>query len=560
MKHPSSIVLSILIGILYTVVLNTSSIRAWTENRLTVVDLGVDINSADEVYYFALINDVRDGHLNLGNASLFEYQAAPAVAGFALLPQGLLAAYTRLDIATVVLLGDILFPLLIYALAFLLFRRFFGSNLFSALLALAFMLYWGGGWQRSMHPQVTMVAFLLSLLIFVSDSEGKKMYPRGAALFLLLVVQPIHAAYMLTVEGLDALFDWKTSKNLRTVIRKRWPLAVYVFAALLLQLGLQHGADSVILAETYQRRGLILSHLPTAPLMQVLIVLLLTFSVWLIKTKRTTDSLSRIIPILLLAGLIVLNQSVIHGRDAVFGLYYAYPLSVILWLTVSWVACTLLPRRVVPVLAVLVCLYLGLQTLTQMLRVTQPNISSRSVEFRNSDIQGVMDELMRRRRTEIVLAPIDISNLVPVLTKHYALFTQYAHFEFAPDRELAERYLLLQSFFPLPPLHTVEGHPLVFGIFAGNTYARTKTMCRLRLLTVGCDRQLSDFIPDQSVRALIESGVIDELALLKRFGVTTIVTEKSLPITIQPFCTELVYVGRYSIYSCRFTAEQVIGI
>lgn len=72
MKRPSSIVLSILIGVLYTLVLNTSSIRAWTENRLTVVDLGAEINSADEVYYFALINDVRDGHLNLGNASLFE--------------------------------------------------------------------------------------------------------------------------------------------------------------------------------------------------------------------------------------------------------------------------------------------------------------------------------------------------------------------------------------------------------------------------------------------------------------------------------------------------------
>lgn len=560
MKRPSSIVLSILIGVLYTLVLNTSSIRAWTENRLTVVDLGAEINSADEVYYFALINDVRDGHLNLGNASLFEYQAAPAVAGFALLPQGLLAAYTRLDIATVVLLGDILFPLLICALAFLLFRRFFGSDLLSALLALSFMLYWGGGWQRSMHPQVTMVAFLLSLLTFASDSEGKRMYPRGATLFLLLVVQPIHAAYMLTVEGLDALFDWKRSKNLRAVSYKRWPLAVYVFAAVLLQFGLQHGADPMILAETYQRRGLILSHLPTAPLMQALLVLLLALSAWIIKTKRSTDSLSRIIPMLLLAGLIVLNQSVIHGRDAVFGLYYAYPLSIVLWLTVSWMAYTLLPRRLVPAFAVFVCAYLGLQMLTQMLRVTQPAISSRSAEFRNSDIQGVMDELVRRRRTEIVLAPIDISNLVPVLTKHYALFTQYAHFEFAPDKELAERYLLLHSFFPLPPLHTVEGHPLVFGIFAGNTYARTKTMCRLGLLTVGCDQALSDFIPDQSVRALIESGVIDELALLKRFGVTAIVTDKPLPIKVYPFCTEPVRVGRYNIYSCRFTAEQVIGI
>lgn len=560
MKRPSPVSLGFLLGIVFTLVLNASNIRAWSEQRLTVADLGAEIGSADEVYYFALMQDVRDGHLNLGNASLLEYQDAPAVAGFALLPQGLLAAYTRLELATVALAGDILFPLFVTALAFLIFRRFLGSDVFSALSALAFMCYWGGGWQRSMHPQVTMVVFLLSLLAFVSDPDGRKMYPRAAALFLLLIVQPIHAAYMLTAEGIDALLDWRRSKNLLSVLKKRWPLAVYVLAALLLQFGLQYGADATVLAETYRRRGLILSHLPTAPLIQILILILLAFVFWIVRTKRATDAASRIVPILLVSGLVVLNQSIVHGRDAVFGLYYRYPLSFVLWLTAAWVVCRLLPRRIVPVLAVLVFTYKGLHMLQEMIQITQPRNFARSVEFRDSDLRGVMQELSRRPRTEVVLGPIDISNLVPVLTQHYSLFTQYAHFEFAPDRELAERYLLLKTLFPLPPEHTVEGDPLVFGIFAGNAYARNKTMCRLHLTTVGCDKKLPDFIADQSVRMLIESGSIDQLALLKRFGVTTVVTERPLPLFMQSACKEPVRVGRYSIFSCRFTDERVIGI
>ncbi len=560
MKRPSPLGLGILLGIVFTLILNTANIRAWSEQRLTIADLGAEIGSADEVYYFALMQDVRDGHLNLGNASLFEYQAAPAVAGFALLPQGLLALYTRLELATVALAGDILFPLLATALAFLIFRRFLGSDVVSALSVLAFMSYWGGGWQRSMHPQVTMVVFLLSLLAFVSDPEGRKMYPRGAALFLLLIVQPIFAAYMLTVEGIDALLDWKISKNLRSVLQKRWPLAVYVCAALLLQFGLQYGADATVLAETYRRRGLILSHLPTAPLTQVTLLILLAFSVWIIRTKRAIDATSRILPILLVSGLVVLNQSVVHGRDAVFGLYYRYPLSFVLWLAVAWVAYRVLPRRAVTVLAVVMLTFTGQHMLQEMLQITQPRNLARSVEFRDSDLRGVMQELAQRPRTEVVLGPIDISNLVPVLTQHYSLFTQYAHFEFAPDKELAERYLLLKSLFPLPSEHTVEGDPLVFGIFAGNAYARYKTMCRLHLTTVGCEKKLPDFIADQSVRMLIESGSIDQLALLKRFGVTTVVTERPLPLFMQSACKEPVRVGRYTIFSCRFTDEQVIGI
>ena len=171
-----------------------------------------------------------------------------------------------------------------------------------------------------------------------------------------------------------------------------------------------------------------------------------------------------------------------------------------------------------------------------------------------------MQELRAHAKTEIVLAPLEISNLVPVFTEHYALFTQYARFEYAPDQELAERYLLLQSFFPLPSEQILEGDPLVFGIFAGNVYARTKILCRWKLTQTGCDKKLPDFIADQSVRTFMDAGVIDQFALLRKFGVTTVVTNKVLPNILEQYCKEPVQAGRYRIFSCRFISESVTGI
>ena len=548
-----------LLGLAFTLVLNAFSLRTWFEHRLTVVDLGAEIGSADEVYYFALIRDVRDGHLNLGNASLFEYRNAPAVAGFALLPQGLLARFTTLELSTVILIGDLLYPLLICCLAFFILRRFLHSDQLSALLALGFMAWWSTGWLRSMSPQVTMTFFLLSLFSFVADPEGKKIYQRAVCLFLLLLIQPIYAAYILAIEGIDTLLLWKKYRSFKKVFLQRWPLVAYVLAALLLQAGLQQGADPELLAETYRRRGLILSHLPTAPLTQLFIVALLAFFLWMIRRRQRDDTALHTLPVLLIAGLVVLNQSLIHGHDVVFGLYYRLPLSFVLWLSVAWAVHQIVPRRLAIFLSILVLAFTGFHMFRLMTMITVPAAFVYADEFRNSDLRIVMEELSNNPTPEIILAPIEISNLIPVLTPHYALFTQYAHFEYASDRTLAERYLLLRSFFPLPSFQTVEGDPLVFGIYAGNVYARTKTACRLHLTKTGCEKKLSDFIYDQSVRAFVDAGNIDSLALLRRFGITTVVTDAPLPILLQPFCTLPTPAGHYKIFHCTFKTEAISG-
>lgn len=548
MKRSSSVVLGLTVSTLFSVVLNIGGLTAFFAGTLTVADIGAHTGSADEAYYFALIRDIADGNIRMGNASLLEHRNAPSVAGYALLPQGLLALATGWSVALVALLGDLFFTSAIAFLIFLLARRIVPGALTPIVFMIAFMAWYGVGWQRTMNPQVTMFLFLLGLLVFFQDHECRRAPIRGALLGLLFLVQPIFAAFLLSAEAVDGLLAWRASGTFRLSFSRRLPILLGFVLAALLQLFLQSGADTSVLLDTYHRRGLIESRLPAAPRMQatLLFVFIPLFFLW--RRTRTREALTLLL--LIFCGLLVLNQSVLHGKDGVFGLYYRLPLNVVLWLSVLWIAQAVLSRRIVAWGAGVLAAFMMISLLRTMTTMTIPQARAQSALLRESRIEEAFALL--HPQTQVVLAPLPVANLVPVLTPHYALFTQYAHYEYGGDQEMAEHYLLQNAIFPLDPQYTVEGHPLVFGLYAGNLYARTKTMCRLGLRRTECDRVLSDFIVHQDIRRFTEEGAIDPHILLKKYGVTAIVTDQALPRSIVPFCTVLGSAGSYVVYDCDF--------
>lgn len=550
----SARVRTVLIGLgvsmLFSLVLNAGSLVALSRGTLTVAGLGAGIGSADEVYYFALMRDIADGNSRMGNVSFQEYQDAPSLAGYALLPQGLLARLTGWRIEVIVLLGDVLFPALLTFVCFLLARIFIGGYLIPLLFAVAYMAWWGPGWLRSMNPQITMLLFMLSILAFFRDPDVKRPWVRGLLLGLFFLTQPIYGVLMLAAEGTDALLAWHRERSFMSVVRRRTSILLCLLVALLLQFWLQSGADASILLDTYRRRGLIDSHLPTAPGLQVL--LLGALALLLLRSKCRPPPFVRGLAIILFCSIVVLNQSLFHGKDAVFALYYRLPLVLVLWLTVLSLASSVLSRRILAQLGIVVALVMLAQMLHLMLTVSIPKSFVESRHFLGSDVSEILSKLGEGGASKVVLAPIELSNLVPVLTPHHTLFTQYAHYEYSSDRELAERYLLLTSIFPLESQYTVEGEPLVFGIYAGNMYARAKILCRWGLRQDGCSGTLSDFISRQDVRRFVEEGKIDQKALLEKYGVTTIVSERPLPQEIDQLCTQSASAGRFSIYDCVF--------
>jgi uncharacterized membrane protein len=544
-----SLTIGLLLGLGFTLVLNASSIRAFVDNRLTVADLGAEIGSADEAYYFAVIKDVQDGNWSMGNSSLYEYRTSPTVAGYGLLPQGILAAVTNWSIEVIVLLGDIVFPLLITCLVYLLAAQFLGDELVPALVSIAYMSWWSTLWQRTMNPQVTMLLFALALLGIVSDPLGKRLWLRGITAGALFLVQPMYAAYIFALEGVIAVYELWQQRSWKVVTRRIW-MAVFVCAALLFQLWLQSGADALALADTYKRRGLIESHLPTGVAMQILIAILLG-CVWL--QRRKAKEKTWLVSLMLVAGLVVLNQSIIHGRDAVFGLYYRVPLSLVFWLSTAWLIQTLVRKKLQFILALLIAAHTVSGMLELMMTITIPRSEGRSEEFVRSDIPMLLSAIDAMPEGTIVAAPIEVSNLVPVLTTKHALFTQYAHFEYGTDADMAERYLTLGMMFPYPPEMTVEGDPLAFGIYAGNRAARVKSLCRIRsFFKDPCTQELALFLGHPELHTYLRTAKLNIPGELKKYGVTALVTDHTIQSDVMKFCKQPKEFGLYKLYSCSF--------
>jgi len=498
-----------------------------------------------------LIRKVSDGYVSLGNASLFEHRSAVSVLGYAPLIQGILMRLFGLSIATITLVGDIVFPWLAGILLFLLVRRIKLSRFAVFFGAVILFSSKGENWLRLINPQITGVLFLMGVLGFSLPTVGGRML-RACVTAALLLTQPVYAALFLLIEGILFCVDWR-HHGLKASLQDRVAFISLVAAAALLRILLALGtADPLSLADTYRRLGLTPTHLPAAPALQltVLAVLLVhVFSVWKSKSNERLDLV--VLPAFLLASLAALSQSILLGVDGNFGLYYAFPVNFLLWMCMLRDLRLLVPvslrTAVLGVLAVFV--FAGF--FGQMLPMIANSSSSASVMEEALTELLPFDEAVR-----IVAAPLEVSNMLPALTQHFVLFSQYARFQDARDEELAQRFLTLHRLFPLDPSVLLEGHPLVFGLYAGNLSARTRTWCKITrfvgVTNAPCDQRLEDFIYHQDVLRFLREGKIDVIQMLRNYHVDTVITEKALPSMLLPFCTLSRSAASYRRYDCNF--------
>jgi hypothetical protein len=188
-----------------------------------------------------------------------------------------------------------------------------------------------------------------------------------------------------------------------------------------------------------------------------------------------------------------------------------------------------------------------------MMTITIPRSEGRSEEFVRSDIPMLLSAIDAMPEGTIVAAPIEVSNLVPVLTTKHALFTQYAHFEYGTDADMAERYLTLGMMFPYPPEMTVEGDPLAFGIYAGNRAARVKSLCRIRsFFKDPCTQELALFLGHPELHTYLRTAKLNIPGELKKYGVTALVTDHTIQSDVMKFCKQPKEFGLYKLYSCSF--------
>ncbi len=535
----------------FTLVLNASSIQSFFGGHLTFFDLGFDNVSADEAHYFAMIRDTADGLFNLGNTSLEEHKSDPNVSTYAPLLQGFLIRFFDIDFTTTIFVGDIIFPFIgILALFIVLILLRF--SLFDATVLTLYSLS-AVAWQRSINPQVSVPLFLLATgaFLFAHVRPSRKTWIiQGAATALLIFVHVLYAELLLAAEFCVAFYRYvRTREAKRLVFVRLGCTVVPSFVAFVAKVLLTAGLSPDVLSDTYRRLGMIPSHLPAAPMLQLQIVLTLAI-VFVLKRRKliAEHAIQESLSFLLIATLLCLNQSIVSGIDLVFGLYFAVPAEIflrLLWMSVI-LSLALLPLRVRRILAVLIVTF-------SLMPLAPLALQKRSAENEASKMYApLITWLASESEDKVILAPIEIANLIPIVSSHSVVFNQYAHFEPASDEELADRFLLEKSLFPIV---REEGDPLfswVFGLYAGNLSARTRTACRLfdPFTRDACTNDPRSFVFHQDLLKRLEAGTVGRKKMLEKFNVDFIISETELSSDLLSLCPLDRIVAAYRVYRC----------
>jgi hypothetical protein len=562
---------AILASLAAMMIINGGTFFSGLRHGIGIAEMGT---SSDAAYYFALIRDAATGHMNLGHASLKEHADDFGSSTYAPLPQGLLMRVTGLRLSEVVYLWGLLCSFLATFLLCMIFRPLVRDDRLAALLGFS-VFAWTVGLAilRPLSPQITLTLLLASVALIVRGHGGRdrpwrggtewwRFALRGLAIALLLYAQIVWAAYLLLVEACDFFVrrGWKTGWKLE-IKSLAWfalPLGIAVAIKLILS-GLT--SDPVAAEDMIHRLGLISSHYPAAPKLQLELVLTILVAL-VVRYRFGAAACSRmnVLLVLLVAGVLALNQSVVHGKDAIFGLYYAQPLKVILWIAWLTMLFTILPSKAwrfgaAGALAAYMLFTLSHQAVEQY-RLQE----SERVTIGESGVPSVLAWLRIQPQDSVVLAPYPVADLVPVFTDDYVLFNRYARYQTARDSELAERYLLQEAFFPTPADKKDDTYNLVFGLYAGNASARQRTACRIKAKLAGadaaCDFTIRDAIIHQDVLKTLDENKPDVAALLRKFHVDFIVMPLSkefpLPEEAQALCQEVANVGPgYVIYACQ---------
>ena len=568
----------LLLAIVVTLLFNASNLVILVRGPETA--LKMKTMAMDEQYYLALIREASEGHFKLGSPSLKEHRDDPSVVRYLPLLPGALMRFTGISLSSTVFLSDLLFPFLTTLILFLAWRGLFASSLEAAAATMIPLgLIFRGGMFNVINPKMVLpfAALHLALIFGVSKPHTVHLVLRGISLALLLYIYP---HFFLYFTALEACMFLTRQSSLRSFVKGIALMGIpfLLIASPLIYLNLT-GKENPAAADLWYR---IVSptSLPADPKMQLL---LLTGIGALLFVRRREKMSSRVPPpgvipsdfassevrgeivsrerdllLCLVSGLIVLNQSLIHGQDLMAGLHYFYLLRMFLWITGFYIVFRLLDsaklaKQSICLLIILFCtLKIG-----QHVKLVHAERTRIATEFQESDTSKVLDWLNTQEGEKVVLAPDAIANLIPIYTSHYTAMNGYAGFQSGSDAELAERYILQDAIAPRAG-HDAS-YPSIFSVHAGNRDARERTWCRITSLfqksAADCAVPVRDFIRHYELLPMLDSSLAEHdpaqtLEFLRKYNVDVIVTEGELPGIAQSPCSQVQTIGTFKVHIC----------
>ncbi len=541
---------ALLTGIVFTLILSAGNIGLLMRGELTTARMMN--HGTDEAYYFALIRDGATGYPNLGHVAFKEHRFERMTGSYAPAVEGLMMRALGVSLPVMALLGDIVFTLLAVTLLAYGLMHLFESAAMGGIVAFGITCLLGTYWMRSANPQIPYILVTGWIAAFFVRSERPwiGMIVRAGCIGLLLYMQLLYASLLLIIEGTFFLHVLVTR-------RKEWKQVFYgaviftvPFVILLIPKIILMGASDPATQDTLHRAGMIPTHFPSAPQLQLQLIIL---GGLLLITRRRRIQYRNAIDLLLIiiaGSLIGLNQAVIHGIDATYGSYYANVVIFFFWITAAFIVHAWVQHRIVRGALTLLFLAYGILFFAGQLRDDREIVKAAIAAEEAAGLPAVIDWLASEQGELVIAAPRELGNLIPASTDHYVLINSYAFNQKATDRELAERFLLHQALFA-DDFPSDPSYPQVFGGYPGLLAAKRRTGCqimiRLGLASGPCIYDPQSLIIYQDVLAMLKTNKPDVRGLLKKYQIDLIVADQS---DTPALCPEIKKIGRWSVMRC----------
>ncbi len=544
-----------IIALAFTLILNARSLQELSAGQLSVAYL--NDHAVDEQFYFSTIAKVGQGAPAFGHSSYFEHHDDVSAVSLAPVTEGLLMRLLHLPLAQTLLLSDLLFPFLaILILTFGLTYVFKKSLLPAGAVAVIVGSDIGTYWFRSSNPQLPFVGaaawFATTLAMPLQSTTALVL--RATIAGTLSWFHLVYASFFIIADGVLLLSGYLEQRSLRQLVKNS--LLYLVVLGILIAPRLLMNVPAEVAEDTLARIGVIHTRIPAGPKMQLLILGLMAIMLILHWKRRAwpKEALWKCF-LLLIASLLALNQSLIHGRDALFVSYYNGVLRMVMLLSILILFVQITKNALWSRIAVGVCAVVSIVLLWNAVGLVARESRANADRYEESDIPKILAWIGEQPGLLVVAAPSDINARIPYETPHYDLFNAYGWNLPLTDKELAERYALQVNLVPSTKILD-RTYTNIFGGYAGLSGSKRRTFCKMKraLLRTSdpCIVEPRSLIRHQELLPMVDDAKIDVVDAMKRYHVSLIVTEEGeqLPLVIKNACSKATTIGMYTTWSC----------
>jgi|GEM_PF-5816591 len=552
-KRPGDALTGVLVAIAATLIIN---LPLWHGLATTDEWARPDVvnESSDEEFYLTRVREVADGHPSIGHPYVYERrdQRYPLGNLFEVI-LGTAMRVLHLDIKTMSLAGDAFFPFVLVLILWNATKHVLPEKrwrlLLVGILFLGFEMTW---WKRPVSPQALTVLPLLWLWAAFSPRAGTFGLTalRGALIGLMLLSYPFHWTYCLVAEAFFLLMQLRNDPD--------WSLGVKRFLILVVPLviigspwiiGTLNMSGNAAYAETLERLGLIDRRFPSGLPLQVLLVASMVM-ILLAARKTGRTHTAQVLMVLLVSGLVVLNQPLLTGKEAEFSSHYRQILFFPLWIAVLAAIRSLLNNKISLswTITLLGLCVVGIHTIQAT--DAQWNIfEERRTAFETREKRmRIMDELSKLPGQQHIVTDDDVAWDLTVYTPHYPYFRYETYMYLMDNDTLWDRAAVQRSIYSGA---AIQPRALI-GSSYQNRALHAATICRFqnifRRSKEPCTFPSESFLPERW-RFFVESQPLQPDIVLQKLSDAQIgyVMLKNIPEWLTPHLTPVTEIEGYQL-------------